>query len=277
MPIEDVEEACDVLMDTISANDSEMTDAYKMIEGPLFTNWPDSAAAYYIKGRFYYRFAWLARGGGYANQVSTNAWQGFYEKLTIADTAYRKAWTLNPHDVRIPTQMIEMAVSEQKDRSEMELWFQRAMQLDTNNYDACMEKLRYLRPEWYGSRDEMLAFGRECVATNWGGRVPLILLEAHRAYVESLPREDAAMYWQQPDVWADVQAAYEKFFQVNPDDKKDRYYYAQYAFVCGQWQAFNAQIKIIRDNDGAVDTAFFGGDDQFNKMVQQATAGDAKN
>jgi hypothetical protein len=85
------------------------------------------------------------------------------------------------------------------------------------------------------------------------------------------------MYWQQPDVWADVQAAYEKFFQVNPDDKKDRYYYAQYAFVCGQWQAFNAQIKIIRDNDGAVDTAFFGGDDQFNKMVQQATAGGAKN
>jgi hypothetical protein len=277
LPIEDVSAACDALIDTISANDTEMTDAYKQIEGPLFKNWPDSAAAYFIKGKFYYRFAWIARGGGYADKVTPEAWKDFKEKLAVAETAYRKAWSLNPHDVRIPNQMIEMAVSQEKPRPEMELWFQRAMQLDTNNYDACLAKLRYLKPEWYGSRDEMLAFGRECVATNWGGRVPFTLVEAHRACAASLPRQEARAYWHQPDVWADVQSAYEKFFQMNPDDKRNRYYYARYAFICGQAQAFNAQVKLIRDNDGTVDTAFFGGDESFNKMVGLANGGVTNN
>ncbi|HXT12992.1 MAG TPA: hypothetical protein VN873_15630 [Candidatus Angelobacter sp.] len=278
LPVDEVEAAGEALLDTIGQNDKETKDAYDGIQGPLFQNWPHTAAAYYLKARFYYRFAWQARGGGYANSVTEEGWKGFKENLAIADAAYRKAWSLNPKDVRIPTQMIEMTVSEQLDRKEMEQWFQRAMRLNTNNYDACSEKLRYLRPEWYGSRDDMLAFGRECAAsTTWGGRVPLILVDAHYDCAVSLPQEDRAAYWKQPDVWPDIQSSYEKFFQLNPDVKDDyRYYYARYAFYCGQWQDFNKQVKLIRDADGTVNTAFFGGDEEFDKMMEQANAGGPK-
>jgi hypothetical protein len=278
LPIQDVAEACDALIDTISANDTEMADAYNQIQGPLFRNWPHTSTAYFIKGRFFYRFAWIARGGGYADKVTPDAWKTFKEKLAVAESAFRKAWSLNPKDVRIPTEMIEMAVSQQKDRAEMELWFQRGMQLNTNNYEACTKKLRYLLPQWYGSRDEMLAFGRECVASQkWGGRVPLILVDAHYDYAEFLNEQDRAAYWRQPEVWPDIQSAYDKFFQLNPYAPTSfRYYYAYYAFTCGQWPDFNAQIKLIRDSDGAVDPAFFGGQDKFDKMVQQANAGSAK-
>lgn len=275
LPVEEIEPAIDLLLDTIGQNDQECKDAYDEVKGPLFKNWPDTSAAYYVKGRFYYRFAWQARGGGYANSVSPEAWQSFSNTLVTAETAYRKAWSLNPKDARVATQMIEMAVSQQKDRTEMELWFQRAMDLDTNNYEACTEKLRYLRPEWYGSREDMIAFGRECVASpKWGGHVPLTLVDARSQAARGLEKEQQDAYWQQPEVWTDIQSAYEKFFRINPDaNTSPRYPYAWYAFRCGQWQDFKAQIKIIRDTDLTVNTAYFGGEDEFNKLVERADRG----
>jgi hypothetical protein len=276
LPVEDVSEACDTLFDTISANEQEMTDAYKQLEGPLFKNWPDSSVAYFIKGKFHYKFAWRARGGGYANSVTTEGWQGFNKELAVAEAAFRKAWSLNPKDARIPTEMIEMAVSQQKDRKEMELWFQRAMQLDTNNYAACANKLRYLSPKWYGSCEDMVAFGHECISSNWGGRVPLIVVDAYYDCAQFMDEQARAAYWHQPDVWPDIKSAYEKFFELNPNAKSFRYYYARWAFYCGQWQDFKTQIKVIRDSDGDVDTAFFGGEEQFDKMVEQANADDGK-
>ncbi len=109
----------------------------------------------------------------------------------------------------------------------MDRWVIRAMKLDPANYVACFGNLHYLLPQWYGSREEMLSFGRECVAsTNWIGRVPLILVEAHY----QLPKvADPNSYWRLPDVWPDIRAAYEKFFALNPDAKNYREYYARYA------------------------------------------------
>ena len=276
MPAEELAAAGDALLDTITMNKQEMEDAYKQIEGPLFKNWPNSYAAYFIKGKFYYRFAWNERGGGYADKVTAEGWEGFKKNLAVAEAAYRKAWSLNPKDVRIPTEMIEMAVSQQKDRAEMELWFQRGMELNTNNHDACAKKVRYLSPQWYGSLDEMVAFGRECVqSTKWGGRVPLMLAELYYDYAQSLAEKDRETFWHQPQVWPDIQASYKKFYEVNPDPPGFyRYNYAYFAYVCGQWKEFKMQIKRIRDSDGTVDASFFGGDEAFTKMVEQANAKD---
>jgi hypothetical protein len=279
VPIEDIAEACDALIDTISANDKEMNDAYHDIEGPLFKNWPNVSAAYFIKGRFYYRFAWQSRGGGYADKVTPEGWDGFRKNLAVAEVAYRKAWSLNPKDVRIPTEMIEMAVSQEKDRKEMELWFQRGMQLNTNNHDVCMKKVRYLLPQWYGSLDEMVAFGRECVESKkWGGRVPLVLAELYYDYAQILEQKDREAFWLQPAIWPDIQASYKKFYELNPNPPGFyRYNYAYFAYVCGQWKEFKMQIKRIRDSDGKVDASFFGGEEAFTQMVEEANAKDGTN
>jgi len=275
-PVEDVRGACEMLLETISANEKEMNDAYPQLEGPLFRNFPDVSVAYFIKGKFFYRYAWRARGNGYADQVTEEGRKGFKEALGTAEAAYRKAWALNPKDARIATEMIEMAVSQAKDRAEMDLWFNRAMQLDASNYAACANKLRYLEPKWNGSREEMLAFGRECVASKWGGRVPLILVEAHHLYAQDLDRQTRVAYWRQPEVWPDIQAAYQKFFSVNPElQTRDHYGCAEYAYLCGQWKDFDAQIKLIRENQGTIDTDYFGGEGAFNKMVETARAADA--
>jgi len=245
-----------------------VTNAYNTIEETLFGESPKSVTAHLIKADFYLMYAWRGRGNGTANQVTDKGWQMFRERLGEAEKALNEAWALDPRDEQIPVLMISIIEGQQKDRSEMEKWFQRAMKLNPNNYEACRNKLHYLLPQWYGSRDDMLEFGRECVAsTNWGGHVPLILVDAHSEFVRTLNSDDHSSYWLLPDVWPDIKTGYEKYARLNPNASRFRYPYAAYAFRCGQFQAFNEQVNLIRKSDVQPNYNYFGGKKAFDKMV----------
>ncbi|HTR40365.1 MAG TPA: hypothetical protein VMH87_01950, partial [Pseudomonadales bacterium] len=199
-------------------------------------------------------------------------WQLFKERLDVAQKALEHAWSLDPQDPQIPTLMISVVLGQQTGRPEMEKWFDRAMKADPNNYLACRAKLHFLLPEWYGSRDDMLEFGRQCVAsTNWGGRVPLILVNAHSQFYGTLASEERRDYWLIPDVWPDIQASYEKFAQLNPDKTRFRYPYARYALLCLQTNDFVQQINLIRQNDHDFNYNYFGGKQEFDRCWAFAT------
>lgn len=268
MPIAEVYDASHALLRTVDRHDLGLEITYEQMNKPLFENWPNAAVSYLLKAEFYISYAWCARGGGYANTVTEDRWQKFRERLDEAEKALGKAWTLDPKDSRIPTLMISLEHGQGKGKERMELWFTRAMELNTNNYDACAGKLLYLYPQWYGSRDDMLEFGRQCVQSDkWGGNVPLILADAHEQlarYIRDPPAKSA--YWKQPDVWPDIKASFEKFFRLNPAEIGWRHNYARAAYTCEQWKDLNEQLKLL----GPVNYAFFGGSDEFDKMVRLA-------
>jgi hypothetical protein len=276
MPAEEAYEAASLYLSLLKGNNDFYQQAYDKIEKPLFQNWPDAATSWLLKGEAYYQMAWQARGGGYADGVSAESWKPFFQQLATAETATKKAWDRDPTDTRIPTFMIQIDEGLQRDRQEMELWFSRAMQTDPNNYEACEHKLHYLYPQWYGSQDDMITFGRECVATtNWGGNVPLILADSHREYWLYLnDSEEKSNYWKSPDVWPDIQAAFDRFFELNPDATGYYHNYAWYAYHAEQWNKLNELLPKL----GPVNYDYFGGKDEFNKMVQLAKehAGDSK-
>ena len=242
---------------------------YGRIEPTLFKNWPESSESWLIKAEAYCQLAWQDRGGGYANAVPQEQWKKFFDKLTIAETAADKAWTLNSSNSQIATLMIKIDEGLQKKRPDMEMWFARAMDLAPNNYDACRCKLHYLYPQWYGSRDDMLAFGRECVAnTNWGGYVPITLVDAHTEFNQfSTTNEETRLaYWKQPDVWPDIKAAYDRFFQLNPEETGIYKNYASYAYHADQWTDFLKIAEKVRPED----YSFFGDKGEFSKMITHA-------
>jgi hypothetical protein len=275
LPPEEIYDACHVEVEMYSGDNTPLLQLYQRIEEPLFRNWPDAATSYLLKGEVHYDLAWLARGSGYANEVTAGGWQDFTNHLAVAEEATQKAWQLDPKDPKIPTFMLKIDEGLQKDRDDMEQWFQRAMALAPNNYDACKYKLHYLYPQWYGSREAMIAFGRECVAaTNWGGDVPLILVDAHSDYnsFSSDSNEVKQVYWKQPGVWPDIRAAYERYFQVNPGAVDVYGNYAWYAYAAGQWDDFLNLTPKVRPADYGV----FGGKDAFDKMVETARAESVK-
>ncbi len=44
------------------------------------------------------------------------------------------------------------------------------MEADGNNYLACLMKMDWLEPKWYGSRDDLLAFGAPAARPGTGAR-----------------------------------------------------------------------------------------------------------
>lgn len=267
-PPEEVYDACNEYLYVLPGDIQQFHNYYDPIEGPLLANWPDEPTSWLLKGKAFDLMAWIYRGQGAADLVSKDGWKGFKDSLAVEEKALNRAWKLNPTDARIADQMIGVALGLEKARDQMELWFKRAMDNDPNDYTACKSKLNYLDAHWYGSVQDMLDFGRECVQnTNWGGTVPLILVDAHyRIYNMFIDPSERSNYWQRPDVWADVSSAYERYLHDHPDDLQQIAYYANYADDAQQWNKLNQLIPKVSPNYYSL----FGGADEFQRLAQVA-------
>jgi len=272
IPAIEAHEACRDFFASLNRN-AMIQQFYSKLEPILLTNWPNEAFVYQIKGRHHIDEAWRARGSGYSDSVTKDGWKLFRDQLDQAEEALEKAWKLNPRDPQIAREMISLELGQGKGRERMELWFNRAMALDTNYYEPCKSKLNYLEPKWYGSAADMLAFARECAATEkWGGNVPLLALDAHDTLAAYAKREGNTNYWRNPRVWPDLQSAFEKFFSLNPNAAGWRHNYAWYAYSCERWDDFNKQLTLF----GTTNYTYFGGREAFEHMVKTAREKSAK-
>lgn len=267
-PAEEIYDACHVFLNSEERNKVDYPKYWASMEPLVFKYWPKAATSWLLKGEANIRLAWQARGDGYANTVTEQGWKETGQHLAIAQDALEHAWKINPHDVRIPLNMLRVALGQGGGRSHMETWFDRAMAVDTNCYDACQKKLYYLEPKWYGSDEEQIAFGRECIrSTNWGGHVPLAMLDAHLYINGRLSGLEKTNYWKNPAVWQDLHPAFDRFFELNPDSAGWHHDYAHYAFLCGQWKEFLHQTTLFSYGTNYI---YFGGKDEFEQMLRLA-------
>jgi len=270
IPLREASEIADQALDLGSRTDfHNKTLFYDAIVQSLMKNFSGEYLPWYIKGNHYIDLAWNSRGSDTADKVTAEGWAGFKTNLVIARESLERAWKLNPKEPNIPIQMMTVNLGQGSDRREMEQWFIRAMELNPNSYEACRNKMNFLDPKWYGSDEDQLAFGRECEAsTKWGGHVPLILVLAHNTINTRLQGARKANYWKQPEVWTDMKHAYDKFFQLNPEETYLYSDYAFHAFEAEQWAALNEIIpKLTYTN---LDK--FGGKSEFDKMIRLAKA-----
>jgi len=265
-PPEEIYEAATEIIAQFPGNVAKFQGYYDQIGQPLFANWSDQAMPWILKGQAYVLLAWIYRGNGYADTITTDGQKGFEANLAVADKALNRAWELDPKDARIAVQMIGVELGQGQGRDRMELWFNRAMKDDPNDYDACSAKLNYILPKWYGSIDDMLAFGRECVTnTAWGGSVPLVLVDAHYDIASEYTNiTDQMNYYRQPEVWSDISSAYEQYFQSNPDNDGYIAYYARYAYYAKQWKKLDELLPKVKPEYYYL----FGGTDGFAQVVE---------
>ena len=238
------------------------------IDGNLERTWGKTERWFRYHGDAEVWRAWGERGGGWASTVSDKGFQGFEEHLTKAEKALTTAWQMNSNHAGTAYLMMQVELGQGQGRPRMETWFKRTMALAPNHYDAAKLMSFYLEPRWYGSDAAALAFGRSCVAsTNWGGQVPLVLVNIHHSLAKYHQTTNAA-YWQRPQVWNDVQSSYEKFFAVNSESVGWRHDYAKDAYDCGQPAVFLEQTKLFATG---TNYAFFGGKEKFEDMLEKAT------
>ncbi len=270
VPFGEISDAIEDLLSVLRVSPPRYRQSFLTIEKDLLRNWSQEAGAYITHAEFYFLYAWEARGSGSANTVTADGWRLFKQRLAIAESDANKAWKLDPTQEQIPSLMIRIELGQGQGRERMEMWFSRAMALNTNNYDACYQKLYYLMPRWYGSDEDLVEFGHECASSQvWGGRVPLILADAHDMVCRSASEEERRQYFEKKEVWEDIKTAYEKFFELNPEATAWRHNYARHAFLCGQYEAFLEQTRLFT---GGTNYAYFGGEPRFNSMIERAQA-----
>jgi hypothetical protein len=200
-----------------------------------------------IEGQFWTSYAWQARGGDWASTVTEEGWRLFGERLKKARAALEEAWKLDPTQEEAPRSMLTVVMGQGNDSEELDRWFRRANDAMPDQYSTGLAKLLCLEPKWGGSAEEMIAFGRQCVATHdWASRMPYILYEAH--YRLAKYSDDFVAYWRQPEVWADVRAFFEPFLAANPTEYHDRTAYAFCAYNAGEWKVAHEQFEILGDH-----------------------------
>ncbi|HVX86512.1 MAG TPA: hypothetical protein VH253_17150 [Phycisphaerae bacterium] len=140
-------------------------------------------------------------------------------------------------------------------RGDMERWFTRAMAANPDNYDACSRKLQFLRYQPGDHAADMLAFGRQMLATHrWTGRVPMTLVHAHELLANASGSPEN--YFAQPAVWADIKSCYQQLMQHDPIPGFDACWYLKYAAYAGDWQTAADLCRQIGDHPAP---AVFGG------------------
>jgi hypothetical protein len=266
-PIELISDICQEMMGCLAGDRDRLREFHNTVQPLLRKTWPNSAYTWLIGARHYIRLGWLASIDGYEPRDPERL-KLFKEAMTKAESSLNKAWTIDQAIEDIPVEMIKVQRALAKDRANMELWFARAMTINSNSQEACNAKLIYLTPRAHGTPQEMLAFARECVrSSNWGGQVPYTMIDAHERIASVQPFPARSSYWLQQKVWEDVKEACEKALLTYADDVNTaRHYYIYNAWQCQQWRELMQQARLLTSTN--VD--HFGGAKAFHQMVSTA-------
>lgn len=161
-----------------------------------------------LEGRSHIAAAWQHRGGGWAYVVSAKGWAGFNAELAAARQCLTAAYQLHPEYPESSANMIIVAMGGGADPGQTpRFWFDRAIAAQVDWQPAYQNLLWALRPRWCGSFQEMLALGREALATRrFDTMVPAIYLDALEGICEDSGNRDI---WNQPGIYEDAQKVFD--------------------------------------------------------------------
>jgi hypothetical protein len=266
-PVDEARAMAHATLDIIENNKGQKGEFMPAVEAIFREKWKRTWQAHDVIGRFEIERAWQARGNGMADSVTKEGWKQFGQHLRNAESHLLKAWKIERvEDVAIRLMRVELGLG--RGRKNLEKWFQQAMALNPASYDAAYAKYNYLAPKWHGSYAEQHAFARECVRNKkWRGNVPLIMTDYYDD-VASASREGKAIFKKQ-EVWEDIHAAMERFFELNPLEEGWHHNYFWYAYMADQWEIARRELDAMGP---IVNYEYFGGQHAFTDMAEEVRA-----
>jgi len=133
------------------------------------------------------------------------------------------------------------------ERDEIELWFDRAMNANPDDNQACFNLLDYMLPKWHGSAEAYLAFGWQCIKSgNVTAGIPLAVVHKFLSEYPVNGTGDDPMtveYYSSPYVWFMIRRAFEVELADRPDAPDLLSQYARLACVCGHYRVADEQFQ----------------------------------
>ena len=202
----------------------------------------------FAQGKGYLAAAWIARGDGYASEVTEAGWQGWERNLATARQHFTRSWELNPRDPAAATYMIEVAMGDHGGKPEIRAWFDRAVAAQMDYFDAYRSMIWALRPRWSGSHEEMLMFGDELLRT---GRFDTCVPFYYFKVVADIASEDsdAKAIYGRPEIAGNLKLALERYLTTRDSPVSVSYAHTVSAildFKAGNLEAAKGHLAAIQ-------------------------------
>jgi len=136
--------------------------------------------AYYLRGMYFYHFAWETRGTGIANTVGQKNYANFYERLRYAKQDLKIAHKLSPNEQTYWAELYNIAKhfnSEEADELEEKL-IQLIREHAMDNVFCLRRVANMKKARWGGSHQESLEWAREVILhSDYGNPIKIIIFE----------------------------------------------------------------------------------------------------
>lgn len=249
--------------------------AFDKLRSHFAKEFPDSSILNYVDGDFFVEYAWDARTGKWAHEVTEEQFKEFGNMLYRAKDALEKSYEMDRKNFLAASKMIPVMMGLSRPRSEMEEWFDRATTANPKFLYSYNAKMTYLEPKWLGSAEEMIEFGRECVKNGqWKTNIPFQLIGAHERLSAYIPREPEKPntdprypYFERQGVWEDIRLVCDGYLKDNPENLLIRSKYARYACMCKKWSAAKEQFDILGDK---IDQSVFAAEHEYASYKEMA-------
>ncbi len=131
--------------------------------------YPESGTPRIALAQSYMRYAWKARGQGYANTVTNDGWRQFNERVQQARATLEEAKALAAADPQWYRDMQSLALTQGWPREQEDQLLESAIAVEPNYYYFYVTHATYLLPRWYGKQGESEAFAAS-IADRVGGQ-----------------------------------------------------------------------------------------------------------
>ena len=129
---------------------------------------PNSVTAMVALAQAWQKYAWKARGGGYADTVSEEGAELFHKRLEISDRILSRAASLKDRCPHWYVIALWTAIGRGAERDALDKLFQAGVKLEPMYYYLYQVKASYLLPRWQGEEGEWERFA-EATAKTLGG------------------------------------------------------------------------------------------------------------
>ncbi len=122
---------------------------------------PQSPTPLIVMGKTQIRYAWQARGGGFANTVTDEGWKLFQERIVEAQNYLEKAIELGVKEGEAFALLIEIAKDLSLARGTAEGYLKAGMKIDPSYCEMYSAMATYLLPRWHGEPGDIETFAAE--------------------------------------------------------------------------------------------------------------------
>ncbi len=193
----------------------------KLVE-ELLKDWEEadsSTSGMTARGKFLINWAWDARGGGTANEVTPSGWIKFQQRIARARVLLTKA-TADPRAWEAHCQLIIVGMAEGASLERVREHLQAATKIIPDNAAPYHMMYQPLMKRWGGNREERFAFAKECLATGqWKAGIPqiyqsMLIEEAQDVFGDGIQYSA----WRDPEMWS-MMNEYASAAMAQPDPK----------------------------------------------------------